>query len=93
MKSDEEYRDKYYKEVALRLARKGYAVKEQKDGLLPVEWNGASLCRITAGGGAQYRAEELEPDGAAEAFYKATDIAAVTAEYMRYRQAARGDRA
>ena len=82
MKSDEEYRDKYYKEVALRLARKGYAVKEQKDGLLPVEWNGASLCRITAGGGAQYRDEELEPDGAAKAFYKATDIAAVTAEYM-----------
>ncbi len=78
----EEACDRYYKEVGIHLSRAGFTVLPQKDGLLPLEWNGASLCRITAGGGAQYHAEELEPDGANEAFHRATGIAAVTAEYM-----------
>ncbi len=78
----EEACDRYYKEVGIHLSRAGFTVLPQKDELLPLEWNGASLCRITAGGGAQYHAEELEPDGANEAFHRATGIAAVTAEYM-----------
>lgn len=80
---NEEVRDRYYEEVGIHLSRAGFTVLPQEDGLLPLEWNGASLCRITAGGGAQYRAEELEPDGANEAFHQATGIAATTAEYMR----------
>ena len=79
-----EARDRYYKEVGIHLSSAGFTVLAQKDGLLPLEWNGASLCRITAGGGAQCRAEELEPDGANEAFHRATEIAATTAEYMRF---------
>ncbi len=86
--TNEEARDRYYKEVSFRLTRAGFTVLPQKDGLLPLEWNGASLCRITAGGGAQFRAEELEPDGAAEAFHQATEIAATAAEYMRIMDAA-----
>jgi hypothetical protein len=80
---NEEARDRYYKELGIHLSHAGFIVLQQKNGLLPLEWNGTSLCRITAGGGAQYHAEELEPDGANEAFHRATDIAAVTAEYMR----------
>ena len=78
----EEERTRYFREVDILLCRAGFSVWDQKGGLLPVYWNGASLCRITAGGGAQYHAEELEPDGANEAFHRATDIAATTAEYM-----------
>jgi len=79
----EEHRSRFYQEVGIHLTRAGFEVRAQKDGLLPVGWNGAPLCRITAGGGAQYRAEELEPEGASDAFHHATDIAAATAEYMR----------
>ena len=81
---NEEARDRYYKEVGIHLSSAGFTVLAQKDGLLPLAWNGASLCRITAGGGAQYRAEELEPDGANDAFHQATEIAATTADYMRF---------
>ena len=85
---DNEYRGRFYREVSIRLTRAGFAVLAERDGLLPVEWNGASLCRITAGGGAQYRAEELEPEGANEAFHRATDIAATSAEYMHLMETA-----
>ena len=84
----EEIRARYYREVSIQLSRAGFSVWDQTDGLLPVSWNGASLCRITAGGGAQYRAKEPEPDGASEAFHRATEIAATAAEYMRIMDAA-----
>lgn len=83
MRISDESRDRFYKEVGIHLAREGFAVREQQDGLLPIEWNGSSLCRITAGGGAQFRREELEPEGAGDAFQLATEIAHTTAEYMR----------
>lgn len=87
-KITEDFRNRYYNEVGTHLARAGYTVLPMEQGLLPLEWNGTSLCRITAGGGAQYRAEELEPDGAVEAFHRATEIAHTTAEYMRIMEAA-----
>lgn len=83
MKNSEEIRDRFYKEVGIHLTREGFSVQEQRDGLLPIEWNGAPLCRITAGGGAQFRADELEPEGAGDAFQKVTDMARTIAEYMR----------
>ena len=88
MKNNEEARDRFYKEVGVHLAREGFSVKKPQNGLLPIEWNGASLCRITAGGGAQFRREELEPEGAGDAFQLATEIAHTTAEYMRLMETA-----
>ena len=85
---NEEARDRYYAEVGIHLTRAGFTVLPQENGLLPLEWNGSSLCRLTAGGGAQYRASEMEPDGAQEAFHRAADIAAVTAEYMWFMEVA-----
>ena len=83
MENNEEARDRFYKEVGIHLAREGFSVMKPQNGLLPIEWNGASLCRITAGGGAQFRRDELEPEGAGDAFQLATDIAHTTVEYMR----------
>ena len=88
MKTSEESRDRFYKEVGIHLAREGFSVLEQRDGLLPLEWCGAPLCRITAGGGAQFRRDELEPEGAGDAFQLATEIAHTTAEYMRLMETA-----
>ena len=78
-----EARDRFYREVGIHLSREGFSVQGQRSGLLPIEWNGAPLCRITAGGGAQFRREDLEPEGAGDAFQLATEIAHTTAEYMR----------
>lgn len=83
MKISDEARDHFFKEVGIHLAREGFSVQEQQNGLLPIEWNGTPLCRITADGGAQFRREELEPEGAGDAFQLATEIAHTTAEYMR----------
>lgn len=83
MKINEEASDRFYKEVGIHLTREGFSVLEQRNGLLPLEWCGAPLCRITAGGGAQFRRDELEPEGAGNAFQLATEIAHTTAEYMR----------
>ena len=48
MKINEEARDRFYKEDGIHLAREGFSVKKPQNGLLPIEWNGAPLCRITA---------------------------------------------
>ncbi len=88
MEISEEARDRFYKEVGIHLAREGISVLEQRDGLLPLEWCGAPLCRITASGGAQFRREDLEREDTAEAFCRATDIAHTTAEYMRLMETA-----
>ena len=82
MEISEEARDRFYKEVSIHLTREGFSVLEQRDGLLPIEWNRIPLCRITAGGGAQFRREDLEPEGAGDAFQLATEMASTIAEYM-----------
>ena len=82
MKNNHEARDRFYSEIGIHLAREGFSVQEQQNGLLPIEWNGAPICRITAGGGAQFRSEDLEPEGAGDAFQLATEIAHTAAEYM-----------
>ena len=83
-----EARDRYFKEVSQRLIKAGFDPRPQEDGLLPVDWNGSRLCRLTAGGGAQFREEHLERDGGRAAFDRVTEIAATTAEYMRLMEAA-----
>ena len=78
-----ETRDRYFAEAAIRLREAGFEPQPQEDGLLPVDWQGSRLCCLTAGGGAQFHAENLERDGGRAAFDRVTEIAATTAEYMR----------
>ncbi len=79
----EEARKRYYKEVGLRLRQAGLAVGEEKDGLLPVDWQGEPLCRLTAGGGLQYRKDQVDRDGGPETLEQVIRITGETAEYMR----------
>ena len=83
-----EARERFYDEVSRRLSKAGIEVLPEKDGLLPLAWDGDPLCRITAGGGVQYHAADLEPDGAEEAFRQAVEIAQSTAEYMQSMESA-----
>jgi len=79
----EEARRRYYDEVGLRLRQAGLAVGEEKGGLLPVDWQGEPLCRLTAGGGLQYRKDQVERDGGPETLEQVIRITGETAEYMR----------
>ena len=83
-----EERNRYYKELSIRLAGEGYGAGPMKDGLLPVRWLGEPLFRVTAGGGAQFREEELDRDGGRAAFDRAVDIAREVKQYMRLMDAA-----
>ena len=85
---NKEARDSFYKELTQRLTAEGYAVEPEADGLLPVRWHGADLCRITAGGGAQFREADLAPEGCREAFDRAVDIAAEVKQYLQLMEAA-----
>ena len=80
--------DRYYEEVSLRLREAGFEPRSQEDKLVAVDWQGSRLCRITAGGGAQFRAEYLDREGGRAAFDRVAEIAATTAEYMRLMEAA-----
>ncbi len=79
---------RFLAEIGLCLERAGYDVEQEKNGLLPVSWNGASLCRVNAQGGVQFRTGELDPEGAEEAFHRVLDLVLPTAEYLRLMETA-----
>ena len=85
---DNETRDMHFAEAAIRLWEAGFEPQPQDDGLLPVDWQGSRLCRLTAGGGAQFREEYLDREGGRAAFDRVTELAAATAEYMRLMETA-----
>ena len=75
--------NRFYSELTVSLNRAGFAVMEADSGLLPVYWQDEPLCRVTAGGGIQYRKDEVDREGGSEALDRVIDLAATTAEYMR----------
>lgn len=44
-------REQFYRELCTVLGREGFTTQPEQDDLLPVEWDGLPLCRITEGGG------------------------------------------
>ncbi|NBI65948.1 hypothetical protein D1646_03800 [Pseudoflavonifractor sp. 60] len=83
-----EQKTNYFKELTLNLQRGGFTVGLELDGILPVELDGQRLCQITDSGGVRYWKEDVASDKLEAALDKATDIAKVTAEYMRLVEAA-----
>ena len=74
---------RYLTEAGLQLRRTGFQTEEPRDGYMAVLWEGAPLCRVTGGGGAQYHAEDIAPDNRNDAFHKLLDITRRVSEYMR----------
>ena len=52
-------------ELDIALQKAGYTVRPEESGLLPIEWNGRPLCRVTEGGGIRFRTDDTT-DPAAE---------------------------
>lgn len=72
----------YFLELRIILQDAGYTVQAKEAELLPVEWNGKPLCRITGSGSIRYRQEDMVDLDTEMARNRAIDIASVTMEYM-----------
>ena len=59
-----------------------YRAQPEQDELLPVEWDGLPLCRITADGGVRYWQEDVATPERERACERATDLACTVREYM-----------
>ncbi len=84
-----EEKNRFFDEVGRNLRRGGFETETvEGDGLLPVRWQGQPLCRVTAEGGVRYVSEDVRKMGGNEAVQRVTDIAEVTAQYMKLLEAA-----
>lgn len=82
MNADE--KNRYFQELSRNLRHEGLTVKpETEEGLLPVELDGQHLCQITETSGVRYWKEDVADDRRSAALDRVTDVAKITAEYMR----------
>ena len=75
-------REQFYRELCTVLGREGFTTQPEQDDLLPVEWDGLPLCRITADGGVRYWQEDVAMPERERACERATDLACTVREYM-----------
>lgn len=84
-----EEKSRYFEEVARSLQRGGFVAEAvDSEGLLPVQWQGQSLCKVTAEGSVRYTPGEIKGDAGNEAICQVADIAKLTAQYMKLVEAA-----
>ena len=58
-------KETYFVELSCALRRRELLPRPvEEDGLLPVEWNGRALCRVTERGAARYDPTWVDTDGA-----------------------------
>ena len=67
-------RKQYFEELHIALTRGGFTSQPEQDELLPVEWDGLPLCRITADGGVRYWQEDVVMPERERACERATDL-------------------
>lgn len=73
---------KSFEELHIALTREGFTSQPKQGELLPVEWGGLPLCRITADGGVRYWQEDVATPERKRACERATDLACTVREYM-----------
>ena len=82
MNADE--KNRYFQELSRNLRHEGLTVKpETEEGLLPVELDGQRLCLALDSGAIRYWKEDVADGRRSAALDRVTDIAKITAEYMR----------
>ena len=75
-------REQFFRELCTVLGREGFTTQPEQDDLLPVEWDGSPLCRITEGGGVRYWQEDVATSERDQACERATNLACMVQEYM-----------
>ena len=81
-------KNNYFQELRRNLQQEGVVVCPEMGGLLTVELDGRRLCQITDNGAVRYWTDEVAEDSRSMALDRVTDIAKITAEYMRLIEAA-----
>ena len=73
----------YFEELSYALRRRELLPRPlEEDGLLPVEWNGRILCRVTESGAVRYDPTWVNTSRAKAALAQATEAAGTVMEYM-----------
>ena len=75
-------REQFFRVLCTVLGREGFTAQPEQDDLLPVEWDGLPLCRITEGGGVRYWQEDVATAEREQACERVTDLACTVREYM-----------
>lgn len=78
----------YFKEVRARLAEEKFKALAEENDLLPVEWNGKPVCRITSSGTIRYKPHEIADQIMENALQRVIRITEITNEYLRLMQEA-----
>ena len=81
-------RETYFEELSYALRRRELLPRPEEDGLLPVEWGGSILCRITESGAVRYDPTWVDTDRAKAALAQASEAAGTVMEYMTLLEAA-----
>ena len=73
----------YFEELSYALRRRELLPRSlEEDGLLPVEWNGRILCRVTESGAVRYDPTWVDTSRAKAALAQVTEAAGTVMEYM-----------
>ncbi len=85
----EEARNRYFEELSRTLYRSGFTTDPVgNDAMLPVQWQGQQLCRVTGEGSVRYFPGAVRETDGNDAVQRVTHIARVTAKYMGQLEAA-----
>ena len=75
-------KEAYFEKLSYALRRRELLPRPEEDGLLPVEWNGSILCRVTERGAVRYDPTWVDTDRAKAALTQAAEAAGTVMEYM-----------
>ena len=78
-----EAQERCLKELATRIPRTGVAVGVSMDDSLPIEYDGAYLCRVNGKGEVFYRDADADGEARSAALHRVIDMASEVSEYMR----------
>ncbi len=81
-------KETYFEELSYALRRRELLPRPVEDGLLPVEWDGRILCRVTESGAVRYDPTWVDTDRARAALTQVTETAGTVMEYMTLLEAA-----
>lgn len=74
--------NQFFRELRTTLHREGFSVQTEQEGLLPVEWMGLPLCKISGGASIRYAHEDVDTLERERACQKVTDLACMVREYI-----------
>ena len=79
----EEAKVRFLEEVSICLNRGGFQTGPVEEGLMPVSWQNAPLCKVNGLGGIRYHKEDVQSPDAEDAMLRVLNIVNTTVEYMR----------